>query len=163
MKVFSINFLDKLTQEAELNPRLRQHWNIHNDYQEPCQRLLNAIEPSSYIRPHCHDSQQGAETIIAIRGHMALISFDNRGEIEKVQQFCSEKYAYESDALVGLEIPSGKWHTVISLVKGSVLLEVKAGPFNPNASKFPASWAPEEGSEDAAAYLNSLFERVRIS
>ncbi|NTU50093.1 MAG: cupin fold metalloprotein, WbuC family, partial [Desulfobulbaceae bacterium] len=52
MKVFSADYLDHLTLEAETGIRLRQHRNIHTDYQEPCQRLFNAIETHSYIRPH---------------------------------------------------------------------------------------------------------------
>jgi cupin fold WbuC family metalloprotein len=160
MKVFSKYNLDELTQQAGSNSRLRQHWNIHEDYQDPCQRLFNAIEPNSYIRPHCHGSEQGAETILEIRGLMALISFDDQGKVEMVQQFGSEMYSIKSDALVGLVIPSGKWHTVISLKEGSVLLEAKAGPFNLRAPKFPAPWAPEEGSKEASLYLRSLYERA---
>ena len=56
MKVFSSQYLDDLTSAAENNPRKRQHRNIHQDYSEYCQRLFNAIEPDSYIRPHRHAS-----------------------------------------------------------------------------------------------------------
>jgi len=41
-----------------------------------------------------------------------------------------------------------------------VLLEVKAGPFDPNQPKDLAPWAPEEGSDAAANYLNRLLERI---
>lgn len=160
MKAFFNCDLDKLTQQAGGNVRLRQHWNIHNDYQDACQRLFNAIEPGSYIRPHCHGSEQGEETIFAIRGHMALIYFDDLGNIEIIQKFGSEIYSKVSDALVGVVIPCGKWHTVVSLTKGSILLEVKSGPFNFKAPKFLAPWAPEEGAKEAPEYVSSLYKNV---
>jgi hypothetical protein len=49
---------------------------------------------------------------------------------------------------------------VVALEPGCVLLEVKAGPFDPNQPKDLAPWAPEEGSEAAADYLNFLLERI---
>jgi len=45
MQVFTSQTLDELTNKAKANPRLRQHKNIHSSYQDPCQRLFNAIEP----------------------------------------------------------------------------------------------------------------------
>ena len=56
-------------------------------------------------------------------------------------------------------MPSYTWHTVIALELGSVLLEVKAGPYDPNQPKEFASWAPEESSSEVAGYLSGLLER----
>jgi hypothetical protein len=52
------------------------------------------------------------------------------------------------------------WHTVLALTPGAVLLECKAGPFDPNAAKEQAHWAPEEGSSAAPGYLRELRERL---
>jgi hypothetical protein len=57
-------------------------------------------------------------------------------------------------------VASTSWHTVIALEPGCVLLEVKAGPFDPNQPKVLAPWAPEEGSDAAGDYLSRLIERV---
>jgi hypothetical protein len=46
------------------------------------------------------------------------------------------------------------------MVAGSILLELKAGPFNPNAAKEPAPWAPEEGTSDGRDYLQRLRELI---
>jgi cupin fold WbuC family metalloprotein len=86
VKVFSIEFLDRLVKQAKDSPRLRQHSNIHLDYADPCQRLFNSIEPDSYIRPHYH----GIETLFAVQGLMALIVFNNDGAVEQVQRFGCE-------------------------------------------------------------------------
>lgn len=120
VKVFSVECLDHLVTQVKNSPRLRQHSNIDLDYADPCQRLFNAIEPDSYIRPHHH----GIETLFAIRGLMALIVFNNDGIIEKVQRFGIGSSPGSLEIAAGIEIPSHKWHTVISLQSDSVLLEI---------------------------------------
>jgi len=154
MKAFDARYLNDLTGQAKNSPRLRQHRNIHQSYQDACQRLFNAIEPGSYIRPHRHASEPREELLIAIRGSMALITFDDQGSVAGILRFGSEKHG--SDLAAGAEVASSTWHTVVALEPGCVLLEVKAGPFDPNQPKDLASWAPEEGSAMAQSYLQGL-------
>jgi cupin fold WbuC family metalloprotein len=158
MKAFDVQYLNYLTGQAKNSPRLRQHRNIHQNYKDACQRLFNAIEPGSYIRPHRHASEPREELLIAIRGSMALITFDDQGSVTGILRFGSEKHG--SDLAAGAEVASSTWHTVIALEAGCVLLEVKAGPFDPNQPKNLAPWAPEEGSDAGDDYLNRLLERI---
>jgi cupin fold WbuC family metalloprotein len=158
MKIFNSTYLNSLTEEAKLSSRQRQHRNIHLSYEDPCQRLFNAIEPSSYIRPHRHTGVDKNELLIAMRGLMAFIKFDAEGAVSYVQNFGSEYYG--DNMAVGLEVPPDTWHTVIALVDGSILLEVKAGPFDPAQPKEMADWAPVEGGPDESHYLNSLHHVV---
>lgn len=157
-KIFSQNYFDTLIERARRSPRRRQHLNIHEHYQDPCQRLFNAIEPDSYIPPHRHLADPRDELLVAIRGLMALVTFNDQGEVLSVLRFGSEKYGDE--LAVGAEVTSGTWHTVLALVPGSVLLEAKAGPFDPLQPKGLAPWAPAEGSVEAAAYLAEMQLRV---
>lgn len=160
LKVFSAEYLDDLALQAVASPRRRQYRNIHTDYKDRCQRLFNAIEPDSYLRPHCHGQVQGTETMIAVRGLMALVAFDDSGEIVQIERFGAERNLVDRNIALGVETPPGTWHTVVSLESGSVLIEIKAGPFDPSAPKFPASWAPEEGTPDGAAYLGKLVTAI---
>ncbi len=89
---------------------------------------------------------------------MALVTFDDQGAVTGILRFGNEKHG--SDLAAGAEVASSIWHTVIALEPGCVLLEVKAGPFDPNQPKDLAPWAPIEGSEAAADYLNRLLERI---
>lgn len=154
MKVFNNDYFDELAEEARSNPRRRQHRNIHQDYQEPCQRLFNAIEPGSYIQPHRHASDLRDEMLIAVRGLMSLFTFDDQGAITSIVRLGTEKFGTGVCSVV--EIPGSAWHTVIALEPGSVLLEIKAGPFDPTQPKDLASWAPAESSSDASGYLARL-------
>lgn len=158
MKIFTALSLNALTEQAQVSPRRRQHLSIHQSYQEPCQRLFNAIEPDSYIRPHRHATDPRDEFLLAVRGEMALLIFDDSGAVTRVQRFASEKYGPAFAA--GIEVPASTWHTVLALQPGSVLLEVKAGPFDPAQPKDLAPWAPEEGSVDATRYLQALVGYV---
>ncbi len=158
MKAFDAQYLNDLTRQAKKCPRLRQHRNIHQNYQDACQRLFNAIEPGSYIRPHRHASEPREELLIAIRGSMALMTFDDQGSVTGILRFGSQNHG--SDLAAGAEVGSRTWHTVVALETGCVLLEVKAGPFDPSQPKDPAPWAPEEGSEMAHGYLRDLVELV---
>ncbi len=158
MEIFDAHYFDDLISQAKDNPRLRQHRNIHHSYQDTCQRLFNAIEPDSYIRPHRHASDPRDELLIAIRGKMALVTFDDQGAVIGVLRFGTE--AHGGEMAVGAEVSASTWHTVIAFEPGCVLLEVKAGPFNPNKPKDLALWAPHEGSDCATEYLNGLIELV---
>lgn len=156
MRVFNSEYMNELTAQAQGSLRKRQHRNIHESYTDPCQRLFNAIEPGSYIRPHRHAADLRDELLIAVRGSMALVTFDNQGVVTGVIRFGADG---NGDVLaVGAEVPANTWHTVISLGPSCVLLEIKAGSFDLNQPKDQVPWVPDEGS--AAEYLNKLLESV---
>lgn len=137
--------------------RSRQHYNLHQSFSDPCQRLLNSIEPDSYIRPHRHSLDPKNETLIAVSGLFGLVTFKDDGVIDRVEKFGTELYYRgRSSISVGVELSAGIWHTVVALKPGSVLLELKAGPFDPAAAKELAPWAPEEGGRGVAEYMKRL-------
>lgn len=155
MKIFNKLFLDKLSLGANNNLRQRQFENIHETHQESCQRLFNAIEPTSYIVPHRHSIDPKDELLVAVRGRMAIITFNNFGAVDSAFQFAP--YDGVSASVVVAEIPANTWHTVLALEPGCVLLEVKAGPFDAAKAKELAPWAPEEGSWAVPEYMNKLI------
>ena len=160
IKVFTSGYFGSLTSEASQSSRLRSHRNIHESYTEPCQRLFNAIGVDSYIRPHRHLLDRKPEFLIAIKGKFVFIEFDTVGNIQSVMRFGTEKYAQDEDMIMGLEISSGIWHTVLAEMPGSILLEVKSGPFVPSDSKEYADWSPREGSKESKEYL--LYLRLQF-
>ena len=147
--------LDGLVRKAGASPRLRAHLNLHSSFEEPCQRLLNAIEPDSYIRPHSHPDYTTNETLLAVRGRFVLVEFSAAGEV------CSTTtFGMGWGEAVICEVAPSEWHTVLSLEPGSVLFEAKAGPFTPQAAKSYASFAPPEEDREAARYLDRLRREV---
>lgn len=159
--VFSTNYLNDLAEQAAGSPRRRQNRNVHASYADPCQRMFNAIDPDSYLAPHRHSPLQGNETIVAVRGLLALVIFDDLGRISESLLIGAGHCSAREGVAAGADIPPLRWHTILALEAASILLEVKAGPFDPQMPKEVAPWAPEEGTPDAHRYHQSVIERIR--
>jgi cupin fold WbuC family metalloprotein len=158
MKIFDINYLNTLTSEAQVNLRKRQCRNIHESYKDPCQRLFNAIELGSYIRPHRHATDPREELLIAVRGSMALVTFNEQGMVTNIVRFGADRS--NKDLAAGVEVPANIWHSVIALEPGCVLFEAKAGPFDPSQPKDLAPWAPDEDGPNVQQYLKKLISKI---
>ena len=143
--------LDALSRTAQENPRSRQHLNLHADYADPCQRLFNAVEPDSYIRPHRHTDPPKPECFVAVRGRFQLLLFDDTGKVtERID-------LTPAGPVVATDLAAGVWHTIVALETGSIFFETKPGPYVALADKDFAPWAPAEGSAMARQYLATLF------
>ncbi len=158
MKIISNDYLASLSKLAASSTRKRQHQNIHQSYGDACQRLFNAIEPGSYIHPHRHASDPRDEMLVAIRGLVALVTFDEDGKVAQILYLRPDEGRPNTVPVV--EIPSSTWHTVVALKTGSILLEIKAGPFDPERPKDLAQWAPVENSSEAVNYLQKLLIQI---
>lgn len=116
--------LDKLTEEAKANPRLRQSFDLRNSVEDDSQRMLNAIEPGSEMPIHRHKFT--SETVVCLRGCLVEEFFD---ELERI---CTERIELTPNGqVVALNVPAGQWHTVKALESGSVILECKEGAYEP--------------------------------
>ena len=144
------NLLDDISSQAQASPRRRKNYNFHASEGDACHRLLNAIEPGSYIPPHCHHDASKDETLIVVRGSLGVIIFDERGAVTATAVLAP---VGES---VGVNIPHSVYHTLVALEAGSVFFEAKAGPYLPLAPQEKAPWAPAEGEPTAASYLAEL-------
>ncbi len=154
MQILDEQLFDELSRQAQRSPRLRQNYNLHEDYSEPCQRLLNALEPGTYVRPHRHLTPLKPECFIALRGRFAVVLFADVGDIERVVELSPE------GPVVGLDIPAGSWHSIVTLEPGSLFFECKPGPYEPLSDKDWAPWAPLEGAGDATDYLRKIEVEV---
>ncbi len=154
MKIIDQRLLDKLTAQALTAPRLRKNHNLHPSDEFCCHRLLNAVEPGAYIRPHRHLDPAKDETFVILRGRMGIFVFDDRGTV------IDKTVIAAGEEILAVDIPHGVFHTAVSLESGSVFFEAKAGPYHPLREDELAPWAPAEGSEEAAKYLSGLKAQV---
>ena len=149
MKIINRQLLDEITAAAKENPRLRNNWNIHPADSSPAHRLLNAMEPQSYIRPHRHLEPLKDETFVILRGRLGIIVFEDDGAVK-------EKLLLAADGEnIGVDIPSGLFHTAVSLAEGTIFFEAKAGPYVQLTEAEKACWAPEDGTA-AEEYLLAM-------
>lgn len=142
----------ELLAEAHENPRRRAHRNLHQRYDEPVQRVCIGLIDGSYVRPHAHPQPHQWELILGLRGRTGLVIFDSQGRI-------IERHVLSgTDAVNGIELPPGTWHTLFPLDPEVLILEIKQGPYDPaNAARF-APWAPAEQSEQAPRFLHWVAE-----
>ncbi len=147
--------LNQLSDQARTAPRLRAHLPFHPDNGARCHRLLIAIEPGSYIPPHCHQDPEKDETIAVLRGRVGIVFFRRDGTVS------SQVLMGPGERHYGVTVPHGMLHSLVALDSGSVFLESKAGPYHPMTAAEQASWAPAENTADAPLYqhqLRALFD-----
>jgi len=153
--VFGRECLDTLTASASASVRLRKNLDFHAAPAHPAQRLLNAVEPGSYVRPHRHVRPLKDETVLAVRGAFGVVFFDEAGGVAKTAVI------RPGGDFIGVNIPASLFHSLVSLESGSIFFESKAGPYDPQTDKEWAPWAPPEGHHDAPEYfatLKALFQ-----
>jgi cupin fold WbuC family metalloprotein len=118
--------------------------------------MLNAMESDPYASPHKHENPDKREVFIILRGSVVAFFFDDAGNITEKILLNNEKGVH------GVEVPPGKWHSIMSLETGSVVYEIKDGPYNAQNDKILAPWAPLEGSKETSEYLDYLRNEVNI-
>lgn len=149
-------FINSISRKAKQSPRRRMNYNFHPNHEDPLHRLLNAMEPGTYVQPHKHENPDKFEIFLALRGRFAVFTFDDEGNITDHIILDAQQGNY------GVEIAERTYHTLVSLESGSVAYEVKAGPYSASTSKNFAPWAPAEGDETVSDYLESLHSAVGV-
>lgn len=147
MKQIDKTLLDSLTETAKGSNRHRAHFNLHPELHDPVQRLCIAMEPETYVRPHRHSDPETWEVLMILRGSLALNFFDDSGKL------VDRKILSAKGPLAAIEFPQSTWHAPASLEPGTVVFEVKQGPYKPIADVNMASWAPAEGETSTGKFL----------
>ncbi len=143
--------------DAQAGTRRREIHIFHQGDADPLQRMLNALQPGSYVRPHRHLDPPKSESLVLLQGQLGYVSFREDGlpDEESFLLLDSERGVY------GCDIRPGVWHTIFALAPDAVLFEVKPGPYSAANDKDFASWAPLEYSPEAAAYLAGIEDAFR--
>jgi len=145
VRKLDLPLLDRLSIGAAAHARRRLNHNLHESMQDQVQRLCNAFEPGTYVPVHRHTSKTGFELFAALRGRVVLLVFDDDGVVlERVE-------VGHDGPVPAAEIPAGNWHGLAALEPGTVMLEIKAGPYQPGQGVECASWSPPEGDARCAA------------
>ena len=143
----------KKSEDAAANPRKREVHFLHRNTSEPLQRMLNAVQLQSYIRPHRHVQPGKAESVVLLSGALAFATFNDDGSLS-----LSDSVYLHAGGALAVDCREGVWHTFFAVEPNTVVFEVKAGPHDAATDKEFAPWAPEEGSLEAQAYLALLMK-----
>ena len=115
--------LDEVTERAKASERLRMNYNLHDSLEAKAQRLLNALEPGTLLPIHRH--RHTAETYIVLRGCIRVMFYNDE------QVLIGEFRLSALDGVYGVHITAGQWHTLEVMESGTVIFEVKEGPYAP--------------------------------
>ncbi len=123
LQVVNQELLNGVIEKAKASPRLRMNYNLHSDLNDKCQRLLNAMEPGTIMPIHHH---KVAEVYILLQGRIRVMTYDEKGN-ENSSVILDPK-----EGNYGVQIPENTWHSLEVFESGSVIFEVKEGPYIPH-------------------------------
>jgi cupin fold WbuC family metalloprotein len=135
---------------SRMSRRLRMVLPVHRVQEAEVQRIVNFLQPGTYIRPHKHPLAHASESIVLLQGSIRFFTFNDRGEVVTDHKLRATPVPDVAD------IEPGVWHSFLVLEKDTILFECKKGPYNAETDKVFASWAPEEGSESAAIWMKEI-------
>jgi cupin fold WbuC family metalloprotein len=144
------SMLEHIVEASRKSSRGRIILPFHKNSGDRLQRMLNALQPESYIQPHRHENPPKSESILVLRGSICFITFTETGDIEEVFFLRAESPA------VGIDSEPGSYHTFFALEPDTVLFEVKPGPYGADTEKQSAPWSPAESSDEAGEYFLNL-------
>lgn len=132
------------------SPRGRIICPFHPTAGDTLHRMLNAMQPHTYIQPHRHASPPKDESVVVLKGTLGCVIFSEPGAVERMHVLGANRPAF------GIDIHAGVFHTFVALEADTVMFEVKQGPYEKLSDKDFAPWAPREGAPEAKAYLDQL-------
>ena len=123
---FDKGFLGKLFEQAVVNPRLRQNFDLRTSANDNSQRMLNALLPGTVVPIHRHP--QSTENVFLLCGKIVEVICDENGsEIDRV-------HLDPTVGNYGCVVPQGAWHTV-EVLEPSVIYEAKDGKYGEDGSE----------------------------
>ena len=145
-----------MAEKSKVASRKRDHFRFHKLDNDSIQRMLNAMQPGTYLQPHKHENPDKREVFLALTGKLLVVIFDHQGNITDHMVLDPSKHEY------AIEIPARVYHTVICLEPDSIAYEIKDGPYDPIDDKNFASWAPKEGEKECDAYNKKVLKELGI-
>jgi cupin fold WbuC family metalloprotein len=143
--------------DARGNPRLRDMHRFHAADVDNPHRMVNSLQPGSYVRPHRHLSPAKSEAFVLLAGSLGHVVFADDGSFTAADCVLLDR----ERGVLAIDVRPGLWHAVFALAPDTAVFEVKPGPYAPLDDKDFAPFAPAEGSPGAAAYLADLEDRFR--
>ena len=147
---------DRVAGAAKSSPRKRKNHNFHSDASDPLQRMIHAMEPGTYVQPHKHVEPDKREVFLIFRGKVAAVEYTDTGEVNQWTLLDASKGIY------GVEMTPRAWHSLIALESGSIIYEVKDGPWDPRDDKHFATWAPREDEPGTSEFIQKILQSIGL-
>ena len=123
MKTITSGMLTELQKASASNPRRRTNYNLHEQLDDPIQRLCIMGESDTVFPVHRHLGKW--ELACMIKGSLTIYIYNDDGTIREQLDMAP------GGENVVIEIPADTWHNYILHEPGTAFLEVKRGPYKP--------------------------------
>ena len=101
--------LDETVRQSRKSSRGRIIAPLHRTLSDPLHRMLNAMQPGSYVRPHRHLDPPKAEASIVLRGAVLFVTFFEDGRIRDHRVLNADSETF------GVDLVPGHYHTLAAL------------------------------------------------
>ncbi|MDR5019460.1 WbuC family cupin fold metalloprotein [Yersinia rochesterensis] len=155
MFLFDEKFKIDLYSKAATSPRRRDHFNIHNDYQDPVQRIAIALLHGTYIPPHKHTQSHQWEFFHVVEGEVKLILFSEQGTVTEIYLLGDKHKVF------AVQLPPNIFHTLVCISSKAFIFEWKQGPFVLDTAKEIPHWSMPENDINISSKVQHL-EKVII-
>jgi len=152
LNILSTDLFEEGVRLSRLSPRKRIILPIHKSSDASMHRMLNFIQPGSYIRPHNHSLSNKTESVVVLQGAIQFFTFNEKGEV------LTEDIIGGTSKNFGVDIEPTVNHAFFAIQPDTIIFETKPGPYEKATDKLFAEWAPEEGTEEATVFMQSLLE-----
>ncbi|MEX0647894.1 MAG: WbuC family cupin fold metalloprotein [Balneolaceae bacterium] len=151
-KSFSLteDLIEKGLKASHESSRKRMILPIHRTQDAEVHRMINFLQPDTYIRPHKHPLPHATESLVVLKGAVRFFTFDDSGQILSRRLLDSVPFPGVMD------IEPEVWHSFLVMEPDTVLFECKKGPYDAQTDKIFAEWAPGEGEPGVEKWLAGL-------
>lgn len=144
-------FLEKLFEQAIVNPRLRQNLDLRTSSADTSQRMLIALLPGTVVPIHRHP--MSTENVLLLCGKLVEVLYDADGnETERI-------FLDPSVGCYGCVVPQGVWHSV-EVLEPSVIYEAKDGKYGEDGSETFDVCKEKQKADVASVALSASLNAV---
>lgn len=142
MEIQMINeeLLRALRVQAAASDRLRQNFDLRTTAEDGSQRMLNVLEPGTYVPIHRH--LKTSESVVCIEGCLDWVFYEEMPNVDAggpvhdgetaADETCFKEVARfrvcPREGTYGIQVPLGKWHS-IEVHEASTIFEAKDGKY----------------------------------
>lgn len=127
---FNKAFLDDLSAKARASERKRMHYDLRDTPEDGSMRMLNAIEPGTFIPVHRHTMT--SEDVLVVRGECEEVLYSQVDD-HLVEAARIHMQAGTSEMMC--HVPQGQFHTCISLAPDTIIYEAKNTRYDPHTTE----------------------------
>ena len=178
---FNKDFLGKLFEQATMNPRLRQSFDLRTSSADNSQRMLNALLPGTVVPIHRHPNS--TENVLLLCGKLVEVIYEEVNPfLSSLKKEDTSSFDRGMDAMnvtnerrfreverihlgptvgnYGCVIPKGAWHTV-EVLEPSVIYESKDGKYGEDGSETFDAFKAKVAEDKTAPTFSNCFGDLR--